>query len=130
MTKEEKIKEAYGKNWEIVKDKVNKDGWIKDREFIFSEFIERIDWQTTDHDDEYYDTRRPVKLKGIENNNGWIKIESEEDLPKTNGMYWTIAKFNESCANTWGMLGKGEFTFDNGYVTHYQPIIKPNTPIY
>ena len=29
---------------------------------------------------------RPKSLHGIENNNGWIKIESIEDLPKENGL--------------------------------------------
>ena len=29
---------------------------------------------------------RPKSLRGIENNNGWIKIESIEDLPKENGL--------------------------------------------
>ena len=29
---------------------------------------------------------RPKSLHGIENNNGWVKIESIEDLPKENGL--------------------------------------------
>ena len=29
---------------------------------------------------------RPKSLQGIENNNGWIKIESEKDLPKEKGL--------------------------------------------
>lgn len=81
MTKQEKIQEAYGENWELVKNNVNQNGWIKDREFDFKDF-KPMEWQTTDHDDEWYDTRRPISLKGIENNNDWIKIESVDDLPK------------------------------------------------
>ncbi len=30
---------------------------------------------------------RPISLKGIEDNNGWTKIESIEDLPKEKGFY-------------------------------------------
>jgi hypothetical protein len=73
---------------------------------------------------------RPKSLQGIEHNNHWIKIESEDDLPKEHGAYWTIAKFNEICANTFGTFGKNEFTFDNGFITYYQPIEKPTPPIY
>lgn len=95
MTKEEKIIEAYGENWELVKDKVNKDGWIKDREFIFSDFVKGIDWQTTDHDDEWYYTRRPMLLKGIENNNGWHCL-SEKDFPEDEQtVLWYSNKTNE-----------------------------------
>lgn len=149
MTKEEKIKEAYGKNWEIVKDKVNKDGWIKDREFIFSDFIEPIDWQTTDHDDEYYDTRRPMKLKGIENNNGWVKIESEIDLPKENIECFFRVVVNERYCNAGVYINNGRFRVKSSLtnsenfftvddvirnyfpkVTHYKVIEKPQPPIY
>jgi hypothetical protein len=34
---------------------------------------------------------RPKSLDGIENNNGWIKIESKDDLPKK-GKYWGFTK--------------------------------------
>jgi len=61
-------------------------------------------------------------------NNGWIKIESEADLPK-NGYYEVVVR------------GTGEITrasLDNEYRTkslvtyysHYQPIQKPQPPIY
>ncbi len=84
MTKQEKIQEAYGEHWDFFKEKVNENGWIKDREFwgAWPEGGSKINWQTTDHDNDYYDTRRPFSLKGIEYNNGWIKIQSENDLPK------------------------------------------------
>lgn len=62
-------------------------------------------------------------------NNGWIKIESEEDLPKENGEYWTIRKN--------GIMIKEHFYLSNPLnwikyynVTHYQPIVKPLPPIY
>lgn len=68
-------------------------------------------------------------MKTIENNNGWIKIESEADLPKENGAYWTfIADKNEMYANSFGTFNQPEFTFDHNLITHYQPIIKPEPP--
>jgi hypothetical protein len=73
---------------------------------------------------------RPKSIQGIENNNGWIKIESDDDLPKKSGMYWTFIIGKEVVANTFNTFGNNEFTFDNGVVTHYQPIQKPQPPIY
>lgn len=64
---------------------------------------------------------RPKSLSGIENNNGWIKIENEEDLPKDNEDYWVVID--------------GEIKVTHGFSirrnsTHYQPIVKPRLPIY
>lgn len=73
---------------------------------------------------------RPISLKGIEDNNGWIKIESEDDLPKKRGTFWTFIEGKEVVMNTFNTFDDMEFTFDNGKVTHYKPLIKPNEPIY
>ena len=68
----------------------------------------------------------------IENNNGWIKIESEADLPKNDDDYWVMTNIKDDevqqlsnlivirCLN----LEK------NIKVTHYKPIEKPKLPIY
>lgn len=127
MTKQEKIQEAYGENWELVKNNVNENGWIKDREFTFKDF-KPMNWQTTDHDDELYDTRRPVSLKGIENNNGWIKIESEDDLKVQEGYY---AVFNTRWKhNEISIIQIIEPYKLDSTITHYQPISKPLEPLY
>lgn len=139
MTKEEKIKEVYeyyGFNWNECKKYISNDGilvlptpdlkyslkgyenLIKDEEKLSSFGKDGLKLQ-------------PSLLKGMFNNNGWIKIESEDDFPKKNGAYWTITKGkNEVEANTFGTFGKKEFTFHNGLITHYQPIEKPKPPIY
>lgn len=66
-----------------------------------------------------------------ENNNGWVKILSKEDLPKEEGYYHIID------------LNRAEMQLAKFYihhnvivdywiknVTHYQPIEKPLKPIY
>lgn len=72
-------------------------------------------------------------LIGIENNNGWIKIESEEDLPKENGTYFTKTRHDDririeiiACEN----LDKSDLEWYKNHYTHYQPIEKPKLPIY
>ena len=68
---------------------------------------------------------RPKSLEGIEKNNGWIKIESESDLPNKTNDYWIVNKLGVSIRNY-------DMQEDNDWndVTHYQPITKPKPPIY
>ena len=73
--KQEAIKKAYGEYWELVKDLVRTDGSLSEPVWIGSD----IDIDYDDFSTGYF---RPKSLKGIENNNGWIRIESEADLPE------------------------------------------------
>jgi len=127
MTKEEKIQEAYGEYWEKLKFCIDENGW----------FNQITKWQSLDN---YFhkDTiegksylQRPKSLQGIENNNGWIKIESEEDLPTTEIDCHIIYNNNLMTFSVWDNVLKG---FYIGIVkqnpTHYQPIIKPQPPLY
>ena len=130
MTKQEKIQEAYGEHYEMVKNHIDENGWIDTQTFSFSR--KGIDFEQYKKRSNTYlgFYNRPKSLQGIEYNNGWIKIESENDLPKESGMYWTFIIGKEVVANTFNTFGNNEFTFDNGVVTHYQPIEKPKPPIY
>lgn len=137
-SKQECIAKAYGEYWEYFKDKVDSDGWIKDRDFWGSwpENMNKINWQTTDHDNDYYDTRRPLELKGIEKNNGWIKIENEDDLPEQGGSYYVTRYGKIETAvyvknNRWLVNGNDyPKTTIRHSITHYQPIIKPEPPLH
>lgn len=66
-------------------------------------------------------------------NNGWIKIESEEDLPKESGYFFTKSDvWWEPYYRIDIFCGKLSNSFENGKscFTHYQPIVKPLKPIY
>ena len=140
MTKQETIAKAYGEHWETVKDFVDENGLIRyDNYKYFKLFL--FDRMVA------YDSKGvfwiPKSLKGIENNNGWIKIESEADLPKDDEF-----KFNETflvyycCKGCSNMIFKGSIDkytlkfrditnkLEKEKVTHYQPIVKPEPPIY
>lgn len=72
---------------------------------------------------------RPKSLRGIENNRGWTRIDNEEDLPKESDKYWVIYKdvrYNKDQEVFY--VGKGWDCFLE--ITHYQPIMKPEAPIY
>ena len=78
---------------------------------------------------------RPISLQGIENNNGWIRIESEEDLPKEEIDLHFIFEKNNGRFQTFGVWDNKLKSFYSGAlkisnVTHYQPIEKPKLPIY
>lgn len=137
MTKQEKIKEAWvnqvgDKRYNALKEELVLDG------FLFYQPSDLIEVDTKIIDGlPFY---RPKSLKGIENNNGWLKIESEDDLPKKitdviiikddGEMY--VTKFYPKTFKGW----VNAFTIDHivglGYksVTYYQPIVIPKPPIY
>mgnify|MGYP003543335751 FL=1 len=75
-------------------------------------------------------------MNGIENNNGWVRVNNEADLPKVKediNKYFNIG----TLINSKFYLSKGEYetkevitSFLEDKITHYQPIIKPKPPIY
>ena len=78
---------------------------------------------------------RPKSLQGIENNNGWIKIESEADLPKKSCSCWIEVDELEINTPFWYNHDTTQFYFKHiiytiSEVTHYQPINKPLKPLY
>lgn len=90
----------------------------------------------------YVEKWRPESLSGIENNRGWTRIESEEDMPKDKTIDVII---NDECYQGYIYEGQGGLfccvenrynsteiseIIEASYVTHYQPIIKPKTPIF
>ena len=136
--KQEAIKNAYGECWEKVKDYIDKNGWIycKDVDFFKDCGLTRDEVHYIDNDKEWdnfkiISWRLPI-INGIENNNGWIKIESEKDLPKVSGLYFG-KDYEFGTDMMYFDFETKKWEDSNGYlqnVTHYQPIKKPKPPIY
>lgn len=74
---------------------------------------------------------RPKSLQGIETNNSWIKIESEDNLPTDENFdYWACnGNHFYSLPYTCSEL-REDYKVNNDYFTHYQKIIRPNKPLY
>lgn len=153
-TKEQLIKEAYGEYWETVKDMVDENGWIFHKNVVkgFKKYVSPFDIGFIEikddeaeaekiqiHPDSYKSSTlfywRPEALRGIETNNGWIKIESEDDLPKDeeNLNYWVMedeqivhAKFMPESKRWYCDIDLNLRLFPS----HYQPMVKPKPPIY
>ena len=123
MTKQEKIKEAYGEYWELVKETVNENGWF---DYNYEEHRKIADNIPLESYSQFSSSVvRPKSLQGIENNNGWTKIESEEQYDELiNGEY------------EWYNINNGKYEKGDlrgyGIFTHYKivPIIKPKLPSY
>lgn len=58
----------------------------------------------------------------------WVKIESEEDLPKEDGFYWVIDSEASEVIDRY--FEKGNHDFFKQFSSHYHPVIKPNLPLY
>ena len=129
--KEQKIKEAYGEYWEVLKETIDENGYSHNKHKgcttvlkpnLSVEFIV------------YKDKIRPKSLQGIENNNGWTAILSEEDLPKTRGNedVFIIDLIGEeiTIGSTKLLKDKDIRKYWLKTVKYYQPIIKPKPPIY
>lgn len=136
MTKEEKIQEA----WVIEQlheesegvPNYNEDGWAKygrKQNSNYFKQLEEKEWLG-------YWFYRPTSLDGIEENSGWIKIESESDLPEQGGSYYVTRHAKVETAvyvkdNRWLIKGNDyPKTTSLHSISHYQPIIKPELPIY
>jgi len=123
MTKEEKIQEAYGELYNILCP--NESGWSK--RMLKPEYNEYEDFDIIEVS-EYRYSIRPKSLQGIENNNGWIKIESEDDLPKEEYELYFVTGSNTNVHQCIYHIGIKEYWLKT--FTHYQPIQKPQPPIY
>jgi len=122
------IKKAYGEYWDLVEPYVDYDGWIDIDNLSYLSIP--FKYRTSDletKDSQYW---RPKSLQGIENNNGWIKIESESDLPNAEvdcfvfhvGKYAEFAVWDNELKDFYSGLQK------INHITHYQPTQKPNAP--
>lgn len=135
MTKDELIKEAWGlildtlNNEEAIDYILSNEGYLIDEKFMYTTedivFWCGIELKKHPFDNHKY---RPKSLQFIEDNNGWIKIESEEDLPKIEMQDCFIMD------KTLGVI-VGRFTLSEKNIwlenaTHYQPIEKPKPPIF
>ena len=136
MTKEEKIKESWG----ITSDKINEKGWLyfgyacngwddvedwlEDNNLNSDESYYDMTYDECDNGDLIYVQIRPKSLQGIENNNGWIKIESEEQRFPDEDLW--ICNFN---GNKQPFIHDA-YDFIPERYTHYQPIEKPKPPLF
>ncbi|WP_185260349.1 hypothetical protein [Elizabethkingia anophelis] len=137
--KTQAIKAAYREHWDKVKDYVNMDNGIAEvpSSVNRTEFIKNFKLIATWPDAEGFKQMLiPYSLEGIENNRGWTRIESEEDLPKDDyfGDLFEVGFLDESgffhhdrkrCS-----FKSLKWMYEKKLITHYQLVEKPKPPIF
>lgn len=103
------------------------DGWIDVNELEKDQLTNDLNYKKYSESDSDFKTMlcRPKSLQGIESNNGWIRIESEEQYDELeNGEYEWYNINNRK-------YDKGDL-WSYGIFTHYKivPIIKSDAPLY
>jgi len=132
MKKDEVIKEAYGKYYDFSKPYLNEYGVLnilevpKEKSLSLIHLKNEIPCESLINDSH---SIRPKSLKGIEDNNGWIKIENEEDLPKEGMTNYLYCVNDEPSIHVMNLKQINQ-CYKDGMITHYQPIDKPKPPIY
>lgn len=132
MTKQEKIQEAYGEHWETIKDYLDENGFIimaiSITKKVHLVFERKVMYHSKNTSGVMGMCVRPISLENIENNNGWIKIESENDLPKDEYELYFVTGNNTNIHQCIYHIGIKEYWLKT--FTHYQPIQKPEPPLY
>lgn len=132
MTKEDIIKKAWGKNFENFKDYIDENGFVdcvKNRKLSLIPYFEVSEIEFLGN------KSRPKSLKGIENNNGWVKIYCENDMPQFDCNCFIIDKQKGLVSGLWKQSPNEEedkkarsFWLDKA--THYMIISEPKLPLY
>lgn len=128
--KQEAIRLAYGEQWEKVKNSIDENGWVESGYFdtipnlisANENFTSPKQYKADERNDDYF-LWRPNSLFKLEQNNGWISIESEDDLPTEPNFYWVMDK-----DKTMHQVHYEDININ--FVSHYQPIQKPKNPIF
>ncbi len=122
-TKEELLQSIYGA--EYIHADIN--GWMK-----YGMYHPNDLGFDNDEVDRYGDMYlwRPKSLQGIEDNNGWISINSEKDLPREQTECWIFDKEKGLICGNFLNNTKEEKKYWLDNASHYQPIVKPSLPLH
>lgn len=144
MTKQEIIKKSWGDLWEKLheegqKEAYNNNGWTapylwSGKTVSESKKNYNSDINASSIDLDYQGVPayllRPKSLRGLETNNGWTKIESEDDLPKYNsgGKFKCFTELGNEVDLNGGNAVRNAYKFSD--VTHYRLMKEDAKPIY
>lgn len=124
MTKQDVIKQAWGKHWDRVKNLTNDHGYVVEQVY-HSLDVEEINFEFIDVG--VFTCKliyRPKSLSGIEDNNGWIPLDTS--VPNIHSSYFVCDIKQKDRID----IFTGNLLALTGDYTHYQPIVKPSKPLY
>ncbi|CAI9673429.1 MULTISPECIES: hypothetical protein [Elizabethkingia] len=140
--KEQAIKAAYGEYYKDYRRFIDENGFIYQSDLFFPETGMKKDGVeaeiiSVEKKHKWSNIKwRPMSLQGLENNRGWTRIESEEDLPKDDyfGNLFEVGFLDESgffhhdkkrCS-----FKSLKWMYEKKLITHYQLVEKPKPPIF
>lgn len=128
--KQELFEKAYGKNWDVVKEYVNPEDGSLPNFLNFNEetdfFYTQLGYNSSDIEEIYDDmdigSWRPKSLIGIEDNNGWTRIEPDGSNLPTDDLvkYKCYHKTNGIINYTDFMCENVRVNFFKKVITHYK----------
>lgn len=128
--KQQAIKNAYGEYFNLFRKYIDANGWIAQSDFFLAYLglPDSFEVQVKGFPPKGATKWRPKQLKGIESNNGWIRIENENDLPKEKCRYWIANK--NGIFDFIADIEMIESKYKNKTLTHYKKIEEPKHPIF
>lgn len=140
--KQEAIRLAYGDKYESAKNILDENGWCNyqlndERELIRGISPREMECEYNNFKQDNVNLKyfwRPKSLSGIETNNGWISILSEDDLPKYENAKYHGGKFLNN--GDWIELEyRMDLTqtinhFKHGVISHFQQSKDLTPPIF
>ncbi|MCT3917524.1 hypothetical protein HZQ04_15795 [Elizabethkingia anophelis] len=142
QNKQQAIKAAYGEYYKDYRRFIDENGFIYQSDLFFPETGMKKDGVeaeiiSVEKKHKWSNIKwRPMSLQGLENNRGWTRIESEEDMPKDDyfGDLFEVGFLDESgffhhdkkrCS-----FKSLKWMYEKKLITHYQPIETPKPPIF
>lgn len=128
--KQEAIKKAYGEHWDEVQkiSNIDENGWTDSHSFPSEYVIAQTTLQRGEDPMDF--SARPKSLIGIEDNNGWIRIEPDgSNLPDIHIDFIWLRKLDGETKDKFHINGHSKSDIIKGY-THYKPITPELKPIY
>lgn len=133
--KQQAIKKAYGEHYDTFKGDMDENGWVlrdpgHKNHIKWGENRDVYEWDATDSG-----LWRPSSLRGIENNRGWISVKDRLPKGADHGKdFWLYDKDQDFYPATWDNYSRAwetEKSFISPHeVTHWQPVVKPEPPLY
>jgi hypothetical protein len=135
--KREAVKKAYGEYWDLLTDHTDNDGWVNSKAWIGdfgnTAIYGKLKGIVIESLNPYSKTDcyifRPIALRGIKDNNGWISVK-EHGLPIKWDYHLDYHVFDNEGYISTRTFTVGSEEYWKAHVTHYQIIIKPLPPIY
>ncbi|MCT4085473.1 hypothetical protein HZP81_17130 [Elizabethkingia anophelis] len=138
-SKNNAIKAAYGEYYKDYRRFIDENGFIYQSDLFFPETGMKKDGVeaeiiSVEKKHKWSNIKwRPMSLQGLENNRGWTRIESEEDLPKDRNKedLLIFTETGEILVTSSKYLSDAEIRrYWIKTVSHWQKFFKPNPPIF